>query len=422
MADQPPTTPRARPGPPASNAATRDPQARADLVQDTHRSPDGEPAPGGCSDVAPDARAVLHLDLDTGSDHQAGATSARPDPSAHGHRRGPSARYGPRGLRERWGRRSITPIALVSVTAAALGVGALAGTDQAQNTARDQLAAGTRVLMWTDPSAVAAEEQDPQSQATPDFRATLTAAGSPVTLQRIVLAVGQATVQPAIDLRPGARASADLSLTPDCNAVGRTDSDASLLNSARAVVRLPGSQHTQEVPLDVVGDPSAVILTMLAPCSLSTYALESSSTDGTNSLLSVTQMSADSSGGLSFTVRSTGIHRAALALALAAPVDSSVRFTLISRPSLPVRVPTGSSARVSVTIAASCPGDGTALPITYGLLRPQIRGRSSSSAGLPVTGWDAGVAAAAVTAAAVRSCQGSTGASTHTATHTSTGG
>jgi hypothetical protein len=384
-----------------------------------------EPAPrSGTSrpDTALDPGFVADLDVArTGPD---AATASRVGRRPHG----PSGRTTwlsqerARWIPDRWLRRSVTPIALVTVALVALGVGAFAGDSQAWSAARGELLAGTRVLLWAD--SMGSVTRTPGGQGPFTVQATLASAGSPVSLQRLHLGVGDGTVRPEVALRPGTKASTKLQLRPDCDVLGRNGPDPALLGGARAVVRLPGTRRTQEVPLDVVGDASSVLLSLLAPCSSGGYAPEGSDPASVPQL-SVSRMAADPAGRLSFTITDTGDRRAgfdvavsdapdgfddadapgaAKASVVSASPDGPMRFVTTSSPALPLRLYPGLSVQVTVSVSATCAPAGRALPVTYGVLQPQVRVRGVVVPEAAIDGWDDGVAASAVTAAVVRAC------------------
>jgi hypothetical protein len=233
-----------------------------------------------------------------------------------------------------------------------------------------------------------------------------------------------------VTLRPGRSATAELTLHPDCGALGSDPRAepalASSTTSAHAVVRAPGSTTSREVPLDVVGDPSGLILTLMAGCSSSAadVAAEGLSDDtgtgtaGTSGSAAVTAsgLAATRTGRLSFTLTARGAA-VGFTLPMATPAGP-VRFTARAHPSLPLTVRPGSPVRVIVDVTAVCRGRTRALPSVYGLLLPRADASpdatTGSSArvslatlatGVPVEGWDDGVAAAALTAAALRGCR-----------------
>jgi hypothetical protein len=165
-----------------------------------------------------------------------------------------------------------TPITLVTVALVALLAGAAVGDAHAGHAARTQLAAGTRVLLWADATEVPGDGVgEPESVGLSALPVSLVVTGSPVTVSRLLFGVGEADASPALALRPGVRLSTDLVLRPDCAVLGRDGGHPAAFTQARAVVRLPGAAGLREVPLDVLGDPSAVLLSLLAPCADDSY-------------------------------------------------------------------------------------------------------------------------------------------------------
>jgi hypothetical protein len=161
-------------------------------------------------------------------------------------------------------------VALMTVALLALLAGAAVGDTHARRAAQDQLLAGTRVLLWADGTELPGDG-DAESADLSALPVTLVVAGSPVTVLRLLLGAGEADASPALVLRPGVRVSADLKLHPDCVVLGRDGGHPAAFATARAVVRMPGESQLREVPLDVLGDPSAVTLSLLAPCTADNY-------------------------------------------------------------------------------------------------------------------------------------------------------
>ena len=352
-----------------------------------------------------DPPAVLELDVDP---------DAGPPPVAR--------RAWRRRIPERWLHRSVTPLTLVGVVAAALGLGVLAGGSQAHRDDLDQQLAGTRVLLWTDGGPV---DSDPAGTGISDgldldadvgadvyaaadaaaggldrsgLEAVLTSTGSVVQVERVELGVGQGTPQQPLTLQPGGRQTAMLRLQPDCELLGRSGARPAALASARAVVRVPGSSRTRRVPLDVLGDPSAMVLSLASGCPIGDYPVTDQ--DGPPAVV-VSEMSATRAGRLSFTVTPPSGLLGRFELALAEPAGAWIQVRGMSRPGTPLPLTGGRAVRVSVELTARC--TGPTVPITYGVLQPQVHARRTLHA-MPVQGWDDGVASAAVAAAAVRAC------------------
>jgi len=166
------------------------------------------------------------------------------------------------------GRRWVIPATVICVALTALACGAAAGDAHARLAAADQVVAGTRVLMWADDATVPGGDGIPLTTP-PPLPVGLMVAGSPVTVLRLLLGTGDADV--SLALRPGARRRAEVRLRPDCAALGRDGGDPAAFASARAVVRLTGRPGLRQVPLDVLGNPSAVMLSLLAPCAAGTF-------------------------------------------------------------------------------------------------------------------------------------------------------
>jgi hypothetical protein len=168
----------------------------------------------------------------------------------------------------RWNRRTVSPITVLAVAAICCALGGLAGNAAGANDARARLLAGARVMLWADVTTLPGEGgADPGGS--PRVRVTAAAGTGPMVLERVLFSAGSADARPAVTLRPGQQASTDLVLHPDCGTAGtglRLTSwgDAP---SPRAVVRVGGSSLPVEVPLDLVGDPSALMISLLAPCS-----------------------------------------------------------------------------------------------------------------------------------------------------------
>jgi len=167
------------------------------------------------------------------------------------------------------GRQRVTAIAALLAVLAALLVGAVAGDRHASDLGRRQAAAGTRVLIWADDEQVPGDGEG-ESGRHPTLRVSLAVTAGPVTVLRLLLGAGTAEAT-GLQARPGAVLSTDLALRPDCAALARTGADPRPLRSARAVIRIPGLEGVREVPVDVLGDPAAVMLPLLAPCAADGY-------------------------------------------------------------------------------------------------------------------------------------------------------
>jgi hypothetical protein len=176
------------------------------------------------------------------------------------------------------------------------------------------------------------------------------------------------------------------------------------------------------VPLDVLADPSALMLSLLEPCSATA---EQTAAEGVGSpdvsegggvtpspAVTVASLRATSTGRLTFTLTSRGSAVTRFTLPVATLLGSRARFTLHSRPGLPITVHPGESVRVTIDVTAACRSHTGTLPTTYGLLLPQAgigahpaAARTPAAGPVPLEGWDDGVAAAALTAAALRGCR-----------------
>ena len=330
--------------------------------------------------------------------------------------------------------RRVRPAWLAAVAVGCLAVGALGGAGWSHADAQHQLDAATHVFLWTDgtqlPAGSDAFAGSVGTAATGTrLRVNLLVTGSPVILQRVLLGAGQGESTAGITLLPGVEVTADLDLRPDCAALAR-DGEGVVADLSRqhAVVRPAGSQRTREVPLDVLADPAALMLPLVAPCSSATAAqasaegLESdpvpttpttpwAGTAAPSPAVTVVGLTASPTGRLTFTLRSRGTAVTRFALPVAATVGSRTRFTLRTRPALPLTLRPGTAVRVTVDVTVSCRSHTGALPPTYGLIQPQGRlagaptAPSAASAEVPVEGWDDGTAAAAVTAATLRGCR-----------------
>jgi hypothetical protein len=333
-------------------------------------------------------------------------------------------------------RRSLQRLGVAAVAVASLGIGVLGGSGYAQQTARHQREADTRVLLWVDGAQVPGEAQP---GAPVVLRVNLIVTGAPLVLDRVMLGAGEGDSLGGVTLLPGRQAAADLALRPDCAAAAR--SGAGRVEPAahlRAVVRAAGSARTREVPLDVLADPSALWMSLLAPCAgdleeesareaaAEVTAAESTAAGGAGSAgagaagpspaLTVSGLTADPSGRLRFALHLRGAAAARFTMPLAMVSGSRARFRLRSRPTLPIIVRPGATVRVTVSVTATCPGHTGALPSTYGLLLPQAgsvapgwgraaAGASAAETSVPLEGWDDGVAAMALTAAVLHGCR-----------------
>ncbi|HEY6793541.1 MAG TPA: hypothetical protein VI248_02540 [Kineosporiaceae bacterium] len=363
--------------------------------------------------VVPAATDLLSLDLDE---------PVRGDP--------PGTELGP-------ARRGLRRLGLAAVAVASLGVGVLGGSGYAQQTARTQRDAETAVMLWAD-SADVPGEAEPGAPAV--LRVTLAVTGAPVVVDRVLLGAGEGDSPNGVALVPGRPVPADLVVHADCSTVSR---DAAGLvtrpGNLRAVIHRDGSSRHREVPLNVLADPSAVMLSLLAPCMAATEQATAEETtadaDAANDVsavgalapgsggrpsagappaLLVSGLTAHSNGRLTFAVRSRGTATSRFTMPVASIAGSRARFQVRSRPALPVTVRPGATVRVTVDVRASCHDHPGTLPMTYGLLLPQAEtaagagGRTAAGAArrsVPLEGWDDGVAAAALTAAVLRGCR-----------------
>jgi hypothetical protein len=167
------------------------------------------------------------------------------------------------------GPRRLTAIASVLAVLTALVGGAVAGDRHATDLARRQAAAATRVLVWSDGEQLPGDA-DGESGRHPTLRVSLAVTGGPVTVLRLLLGAGTAEAT-ALQVRPGAPVDTELALRPDCAALTSTGADPRTLGAARALVRIDHLEGVREVPLDVLGDPAAVMLPLLAPCTAGGY-------------------------------------------------------------------------------------------------------------------------------------------------------
>jgi len=333
-----------------------------------------------------------------------------------------------------WGRpvghRRLRPGWVAALAVGCLAVGALGGSTWSRQGAQQQLDAATHVFLWTDGTQVPGDPSLGDGTAAPDgtavpstrLRVTLMATGTPVILERVLLGDGQGESPAGVTLLPGVEATADLDLRPDCAAFSRDgEGVVARLGQQRAVVRPAGSQRSREVPLDVLADSSALMLSLVSPCTSATAPQTSAeglqtspeglvpgaSAPAPSPALTVVGLAAGPTGRLTFTLRARGTATTRFSLPLAATVGSRARFTVRSRPALPITVRPGTAVRVTVDVTAACRSHTGSLPPTYGLLLPaaQLGGTSPARAEVPLEGWDDGVAAAALTAAALRGCR-----------------
>src|SRR5690348_14191353 len=91
-------------------------------------------------------------------------------------------------------RRRLPSIATVLVAVGCLAAGAVAGTGYGEHAERQQAAAATTVLLWSDPGQLPADDTSTDElSATPDrLRVTATVSGTPVILERVLLGAGTA--------------------------------------------------------------------------------------------------------------------------------------------------------------------------------------------------------------------------------------
>ena len=328
----------------------------------------------------------------------------------------PGRRVGHRRLRPGW---------VAALAVGCLAVGAVGGSSWSRQGAQQQLDAGTHVFLWTDGTQVSDPSlPDGSVVVATRLRVTLMATGTPVILQRVLLGAGQGESAAGVTLLPGVETTADLDLRPDCAAFSRDgEGVVARLGQQRAVVRPAGSQRSREVPLDVLADSSALMLSLVSPCTSATAPQTSAeglqtspeglvpgavaSAPAPSPALTVVGLAAGPTGRLTFTLRARGTATTRFSLPLAATVGSRARFTVRSRPALPITVRPGTAVRVTVDVTAACRSHTGSLPPTYGLLLPaaQLGGTSPARAEVPLEGWDDGVAAAALTAAALRGCR-----------------
>jgi hypothetical protein len=307
----------------------------------------------------------------------------------------------------------------VALAVACLLVGALGGSGWSRQQTQAQADAATRVLLWTDGEQVPGELES--GAASTRLRVTLMATGAPVILERVLLGAGQGDSEAGVTLLPGRQATADLVLHADCSAMTHDDRGVvANLSDQRAVVRPAGSRHSREVPLDVLADSSTLMLSLLAPCSTvaqqtAAEAVAAGPTPTPSTSITVAALAATPTGRLTFVLRSRGSAATLFTLPVGTAAGSRARFAVRSRPALPITVRPGATVRVTVDVTATCRSHTGVLPVTYGLLLPQARtvtpgrasgaGAGSALGDVPLEGWDDGVAAAALTAAALHACR-----------------
>lgn len=311
------------------------------------------------------------------------------------------------------------PLLVAVVAIACLAAGALAGSGAVRPSARHQLDVTDRVLMWTDGAQVPAGTG---AGSHARIRVWFLATGRPTVLERVLFGPGTGDTD-GVTLQPGDRTAADLRLVSDCDVLTQDSTGITTdLSRIRAVVRPVGERQSRQVPVELVADPSPLWLSLLSPCSAATRqvaeeglsAPDPSTFPGASygsPALTASTLAVTSSGRLTFALRSRGSVPVRFTLPVAAVAGSRARFTLRAHPSLPVTVRPGTAVRVVVDVSASCRTRSGSLPSTYGLLLPQVATapttvHSAPGGGVvPLEGWDDGLAAEALTAAALRSCR-----------------